>query len=1447
MISRAASYLPRGGPTTTGAFTPSTIASARNSDEGDLRYILCHAFRVKDAEMKDHAVWTALKSAQIRGYRRDFISMPEKVLRDLTFYDTDMGRWYHLPKGYAENLVAVAAYVHHRSREMRRLLLPQEFDGDDFLNWRHNHHDPSKPIVKWNLPLSLVDDQLAQWMKSIKPSLKGVPVFSKPEHWRRWLRDFKRTVRSQNMYDTIDPNHVVTNRALDEARRAWMFNELRPLIKEPMSRHIMDKYADSNNTRGLIAELDDYNSKSQTMQLIAQQYSSLLTREKIEDFRGTQKGFITGHNNVGDKYNEIAMTPYNDEQRVQFLKNAVSGAPNLATVYETAMNARSTAGIRQSMTLSEYTAKLIAQAEIFDNRNKKSHPLKIPTERYSVAHEVNLHEYDQDDPYEIFMSQIGPIDESETQTPPQDVAEIGARIVAQAARNNSSKGMLPTDVYRSLPETARKAWTNMDMQARVDFVEALSKSKYSSPTTTNGTRTAKQHDVTPASDDAQKDSDEPQVSEREVTVHQRESNAHDTRSTKRMTGDILTSDIQHVDGQLSVNKANHDVTDTSMIQPPVSFFDTEVNSTESNSISGQIPKNVIQLETNGHNFVDPTFAHAEGYNREIHMAERYSSRRTPGYEDSQMYRNDGYSRVPSTVPQGAPRGVSNYQPSQMELAQMQNFPSASQRYTQDVPQDNSSMYAPYDPLLHAATPVMTFPQTESLSQFVRSEEMQRSFSRRQNQVPPNQSDQQDMEVSPGLQQDTYDSGLQDYNSMLADSNDSEDQRYSPFPVDEETGDTPSDTAHQEHVTDLNSRVTGNDVDTMMAVPQAVTSNADEDNGSPMTEESAGTRLQSNVPKLKKAQKVAFAEPNTQKPSSPGNRQQKGQRGQARTRKSNMPPPTTPGNHPPPTKRSGDQKPKQGNNSPRPQAKPTSQPVANTSPQSSPTTKPARAQTTVSAQTTPKVTTPQTASDDGDDNLVYVESSAISTPPTYFCEGPRGEPFVLVPAAQYKLLQYIDKSFGMLTQDELQCLNMIHHVLGRLPEKDELQMISEVRKNFGRGLDDYSMREYINIRRHLQGLDQNDIEAVKLFRHYKNKGITLDQSTIHTLLQIQSEMDIYSPEAFEIMTKADPNTLGLGRLDMGGIEHDVSTRLGMLTFGDFMAQAIAPYVREDGRVSTVQSPGTPESPDTLVDQLARSVIKAVEKINDGTVYTDETGDDTPKGPSPPLPKPTPSSSIPPKTEDSSKSSTTSSQKHKKPSLGKRLKNVLGHGFQGLGRGHGNIGTGGSPIDHPNYPTRPFDGEPTKDNQDTILWRGKQPEDLPSSPSNLTFDSSGISSASWDKVQSAVDTLRGKGCPEEFIRGAYQSSQGVEDWEDYMLRTLRSHSTYAARLPTTGDAVLPQPSNDNSPDSAISGPRPSNLLTKFPHQEQSDTQSQSRSHLKGNNDPGDETPNSQQGFA
>ncbi len=588
-------------------------------DKAVFQTLLCRIWNVDPHALMTHHVWRALKHAGITRFQKDFLPLPEDEVRDLIYFDQADDKWYNLPIGDRANLKALLYYVHHLSRIKGNLITIQEIDPHVFGMWRINDHDPKLPLVKWTKPLpSSPDDPLTQWKKNIKPTMKSFGTFEKAEYFSRFHESFLRNLKSMDLVHLIDTQFVVLYPQLDEMQRAWFMQGLREVMKEPMSKILLEKWSKSLDSRNFYEDWSEYFRKTMTTELTAQRYSTFITSAKIDTWKGSQKAFILGFLRQLELHNDIAKIPFSDPQQVQFLKVAVNPEKNLSTVYETQMNARAAAGNGAEITLPEYTAKLLQSAEYYDAQNKRPSPSKF-------TRNVNLHDFfpdgeDYDDELDMFEAYATNILTSPEDTREYDINEAFSKFASNAVAKKSqptgstrprtfNRGFstLQGDVYHSLTKDAQDLWNKMAPKEKSKILNYIRNERFKDkPSDSPSSRAIKQHEaIEQLDDDAEQEPDIPEEQDdgREVTVAQREGNVHEIpEMTQKPMSDKIV--VYNAASRRSFEPSTtcHDNSSKNAAQPPVCILDMlqnpraefELNTSEIERL-GLTPKNAIDM------------------------------------------------------------------------------------------------------------------------------------------------------------------------------------------------------------------------------------------------------------------------------------------------------------------------------------------------------------------------------------------------------------------------------------------------------------------------------------------------------------------------------------------------------------------------------------------------------------------------------------------------------------------------------------------------------------------------------------------------------------------------------------------------------------------------------------------------------------------------------------
>ena len=112
-----------------------------------------------------------------------------------------------------------------------------------------------------------------------------------------------------------------------------------------------------------------------------------------EEWNGTQQDFIIKFQETRRSYNNLCQqgAQHTEALSTQWLHTAVSGVPNLASVYTTQLASRRAAGNLAPIPFAEYIQELLEAAQAFDGANSSSKKTRGAS---ALAHDLVIHEDD---------------------------------------------------------------------------------------------------------------------------------------------------------------------------------------------------------------------------------------------------------------------------------------------------------------------------------------------------------------------------------------------------------------------------------------------------------------------------------------------------------------------------------------------------------------------------------------------------------------------------------------------------------------------------------------------------------------------------------------------------------------------------------------------------------------------------------------------------------------------------------------------------------------------------------------------------------------------------------------------------------------------------------------------------------------------------------------------
>ena len=454
--------------------------SAVVEDEKRLRSVLTIFLDVPNydthqTEYNAHEIVLALTAQGITHFNRDFLSLSEADIRDLTYIEE--GTLTSISLINKRRLTILLAFYHYTCTLAKGQVKLENLPRTEFDKFRTNEYDPNTPIRPWKSVLAKPTDssgetELSIWKKSVRPNKTEYKEFRDESLWTRAKEQFNTTLESHNLSHLIDPKHVITDANLDQAQRGWLYSAMQTAFKAPMAKTIVTKHLADKDTRLIWKELCEYYDSSMTSVLRAQQVSTYLTSTRLHNlgWRGTQTNFILHYSEQARIYNEISPEEFKDSQLISFLNACLSGTPNLAQVLNLHRTATKAAGVTSTLNFNEYVALLLDQAQVHDAGNTNG---TNPRARRSVnTHEFIFEDSDPTDVanYEIYKSEI-----HDDETP--------LEYLINRTEQGPRRPRLDHNTWKSLSQEDQVAWDTVSDKGKSSIMSYAAKN----PTRFNGT------------------------------------------------------------------------------------------------------------------------------------------------------------------------------------------------------------------------------------------------------------------------------------------------------------------------------------------------------------------------------------------------------------------------------------------------------------------------------------------------------------------------------------------------------------------------------------------------------------------------------------------------------------------------------------------------------------------------------------------------------------------------------------------------------------------------------------------------------------------------------------------------------------------------------------------------------------------------------------------------
>ena len=366
-------------------------------------------------------------------------------------------------------LIAAICLYHHMCHKAKGHISVIGMTKRIFDDYRVSVWEPHAEIVPWNSSsriarpvLTQEERDLATWDKNNRPTRSDYKEFRDEAYWFKYKETFQTTLEAHGLSHLIDAGFTVTNTALDDKQKNWLYKVLQDTMVCANARSIVTDHIGDKDTREIWRKLNEYYNGSMAAITRCTKLSTYVTSADITLWKGSQQSFIANFKEQIRQYNELSDSPYTDVQQMQFLEQAVVKAENLAPVRRMQIVARKAAGVATAFAFADYIAALLDQATVHDNANYSSTARTRPnTRRRAYKTEIEFddgsNEFFDHAPFENHMHDI----EFDFDTNVETLLEVH-----QADRRSSGeprKVMMNATTWRSLTKDDQTAWDKLSI------------------------------------------------------------------------------------------------------------------------------------------------------------------------------------------------------------------------------------------------------------------------------------------------------------------------------------------------------------------------------------------------------------------------------------------------------------------------------------------------------------------------------------------------------------------------------------------------------------------------------------------------------------------------------------------------------------------------------------------------------------------------------------------------------------------------------------------------------------------------------------------------------------------------------------------------------------------------------------------------------------------------
>ena len=390
----------------------------------------------------------------IKGFREDLISLTSEDILSIS----------DLSPPFKRKLICVIAFFHSASREVGSAIRIDSVTKQKFDDFRTADYDPDKSIIPWKTPMT--DPELEKWKRNVKPNGRDFPTLKDETHYPRWKEKFFTTLEAQGLKELIDDKHKPANKEAMEAcivKMKWLHKVLQDTMLAPAAKAIVTNNITDKDTRVIWQQVTEHFGNSMTTELHSQRISTHLTSIRFNkaNWRGSQQTFLLHCAEQIRTYNEISTDKFSDQQCINFLNAALTGAPNLENVLSMRKTAKKAANIARSDSFTECLAGLIEQAQVYDSANTGKRG--VPTIRQAHTNELVFEGKDCEEiplrhySHDMSLFQL-PEDEQPDYDCDTDINEILCNAMDSRSKPNRRHARMNLETWKSLETQDQQGW-----------------------------------------------------------------------------------------------------------------------------------------------------------------------------------------------------------------------------------------------------------------------------------------------------------------------------------------------------------------------------------------------------------------------------------------------------------------------------------------------------------------------------------------------------------------------------------------------------------------------------------------------------------------------------------------------------------------------------------------------------------------------------------------------------------------------------------------------------------------------------------------------------------------------------------------------------------------------------------------------------------------------------